>query len=483
MSKNLSDIFPPTEIGGGGGGIEEAPKTGKLHGRKDGAWEEFDPGQLETGNQDGEILTWDTAAAKWVDDDTMIVKGGNVGVGGAPDSARRLHVKGTNQNPAKIETSSTARCYMTFLDANTTNDQTVSIGAEADFLRMTGGSFGFKRASQTGYDLTIDSTGNSTFSGTVNADTVVASSNVNNRNALQALGSSSNVYITPAGIIRRDVGCGIQLTSNSIRNLNGDGIEQDGVIDIGRSGGRFKDAYFSGTVNATTINGRVTDVADHIKAITPTQIASWDAGTSGGGGPSLNLDSRISDDDIIHWNEAWDWGDHSQANYQPAGNYLTPASLNGYATESWVSSNYQPSGNYALVGDSYTKAESDAKYELKGAGGLPDGNWHCTGSITADGNITAFLASDERLKDDIAPMPLGLIDGINPATFKWKDSGKASGGVIAQQLQACGLGDWVNEAPNGDLGVDYTALIGLLLAEVKDLKSRIREVENANANP
>ena len=54
-------------------------------------------------------------------------------------------------------------------------------------------------------------------------------------------------------------------------------------------------------------------------------------------------------------------------------------------------------------------------------------------------------------------MPVGLIDGINPVTFKWKDGGKSSGGVIAQQLKACGLDDWVNEAPNGDLGVDYNA--------------------------
>jgi hypothetical protein len=40
-------------------------------------------------------------------------------------------------------------------------------------------------------------------------------------------------------------------------------------------------------------------------------------------------------------------------------------------------------------------------------------------------------------------------------------------------LQACGLDDWVNEAPNGDLGVDYNALIGMLIAEVKSLKQEI----------
>ena len=81
MSKNLSDIFPPTVIGGGGGGIEEAPKTGKLYARKDENWEEFNPGNLKDGNQDGEILTWDSATADWVDNDTLIVKGGNVGIG------------------------------------------------------------------------------------------------------------------------------------------------------------------------------------------------------------------------------------------------------------------------------------------------------------------------------------------------------------------------------------------------------------------
>jgi hypothetical protein len=281
------------------------------------------------------------------------------------------------------------------------------------------------------------------------------------------------------------------------------GTPGSGTGEIGGGTAKLQvagDGYFSGTVNATTINGKVTDVPDHVKAITPTQIANWDAGTGGGGG-GATTDGRISDTQIVHWDQAYSWGDHKSANYQPAGNYetagtaytkaqsdsryqpagnyLTPSSLNGYATESWVTSNYQAKGNYETAGTAYTKAESDAKYELKGAGGLPAGDWHCTGSITATGNITAYAASDERLKDDIGPMPIGLIDGIAPATFKWKDSGKSSGGVIAQQLQACGLEDWVNEAPNGDLGVDYNALIGVLLAEVQDLKSRVKELEGA----
>jgi hypothetical protein len=101
MSKNLSDIFPPTEIGGGGGGIEEAPKTGKMYARKDAAWEEFATANLDDGNQDGEILTWDTSVANWTHDDTMIVKGGNVGIGtDSPASQLSVASSGTGERVA-----------------------------------------------------------------------------------------------------------------------------------------------------------------------------------------------------------------------------------------------------------------------------------------------------------------------------------------------------------------------------------------------
>ena len=94
MSKNLSDIFPPTEIGGGGGGIEEAPKTGKIYGRKDEAWQEFETADIEPGTQDGETLAWSTADAEYLPNDTLIVKGGNVGIG-TDNPAQLLDVSGT----------------------------------------------------------------------------------------------------------------------------------------------------------------------------------------------------------------------------------------------------------------------------------------------------------------------------------------------------------------------------------------------------
>jgi len=318
-----------------------------------------------------------------------------------------------------------------------------------------------------------------------------------NANAVNAV-----AWATPGGTgyIQINGSNTVELRSTVIFPFN------NNTVDWGRSDKRWKDGYFSGT-----IYGTVDDVPTHVKAITPTQIANWDAGTGGGGG-GATTDGRISDTQITNWDQAHGWGNHASAGYQPAGSYaagnhthpeyLTSGSLSGYATETWVGSNYQAKGNYALVGASYTKAESnaayqpkgsyetagtaytkaqsDAKYELKGAGGLPAGDWACSGSITAAGNITAYYSSDERLKDDIKEMPVGLIDDIQPSTWSWKEGGKASGGVVAQQLQSCGLGQWVNEAPNGDLGVDYNALIGVLVAEVQSLKARVMELENAD---
>ena len=57
-----------------------------MYARQSGSWSEFATGNLDDGNQDGEILTWDTATANWTHDDTMIVKGGNVGIGATSSS-------------------------------------------------------------------------------------------------------------------------------------------------------------------------------------------------------------------------------------------------------------------------------------------------------------------------------------------------------------------------------------------------------------
>jgi hypothetical protein len=104
-------------------------------------------------------------------------------------------------------------------------------------------------------------------------------------------------------------------------------------------------------------------------------------------------------------------------------------------------------------------------------GGLPSGDYTHNGKITA----TDFIStSDERLKENITPMPIGLIDDIKPVSWEWKDGSGPSAGVVAQQLQAVGLGDYVSEDEDGQLGVNYQALTAILLAEVIELKRSLK---------
>jgi hypothetical protein len=107
-------------------------------------------------------------------------------------------------------------------------------------------------------------------------------------------------------------------------------------------------------------------------------------------------------------------------------------------------------------------------------GGLPDGDFTHNGKITA----TDFIAtSDERMKENITPMPVGLIDDIKPVQWDWKDGSGKSAGVVAQQLQAIGLDDYVVEGDDGQLGVNYQALTAILLAEVISLKAEVEALK------
>lgn len=186
--------------------------------------------------------------------------------------------------------------------------------------------------------------------------------------------------------------------------------------------------------------------------------------------------------------------------------------------------------NYATVGTSYTKAESDNKYELKGAGGGNPFPWTgATASFTTNsagsvislnstnargaeiefnnggtrlymrsiagslelvnsgysavffsvsnaGVATAadFVASsDERLKENIEPVKTGVITELDGVSFSWKKDGRKSSGFIAQDVQKISeLAHLVHD--EGDhLAVNYQGMIPYLLAEIKSLRAEV----------
>jgi len=109
-----------------------------------------------------------------------------------------------------------------------------------------------------------------------------------------------------------------------------------------------------------------------------------------------------------------------------------------------------------------------------------------------DGNVTAYSTtiSDERLKTDIERIDNALdkVSQLNGYTFTYKKDGKASAGVIAQEVEKV-LPSAVSEqeiplqAEQGEEYkiVQYDQIHGLLIEAIKELKAEIEALKNASS--
>ena len=123
----------------------------------------------------------------------------------------------------------------------------------------------------------------------------------------------------------------------------------------------------------------------------------------------------------------------------------------------------------------------DAEIDSLGIGTAASGT---TGEIRATGDITAFYSSDERLKENFAPLTgaLDKVKAIGGYEFDWKDGieevvSKTGHdiGVKAQELQAQ-YPELVHERDNGYLAVDYIKLNAVLIEAVKELAAKVDEL-------
>lgn len=103
------------------------------------------------------------------------------------------------------------------------------------------------------------------------------------------------------------------------------------------------------------------------------------------------------------------------------------------------------------------------------------------GTISVTATATAYnTSSDGRLKTDLQPIPADFLDQINVYNHAWKNHGGRAYGVVAQELfdvfpQAVTKG----ENPDDMWSVDYSKLVPILIASIKDLRTRINLLEGA----
>ena len=109
-------------------------------------------------------------------------------------------------------------------------------------------------------------------------------------------------------------------------------------------------------------------------------------------------------------------------------------------------------------------------------------NTTITGILSVTDDITAFFSSDERLKDNIAPIddPLAKVISISGNTFDWNENTNNEGsdtGVIAQEIEALGLPGLVTTRDNGYKAVRYEKLVPLLVEAIKELSGKVDALE------
>ena len=138
----------------------------------------------------------------------------------------------------------------------------------------------------------------------------------------------------------------------------------------------------------------------------------------------------------------------------------------------------------------YTTDENYSSPTLSKVGQFnPDKSLVCAGDITAFGS-----PSDIRLKENIENItdPVTKIKKLNGVTFNYKDTGKKSTGLIAQELEKV-LPEVVYEtesledSENKYKAVRYGNVVGLLVEAIKEqqdqieyMRSEIKTLEEAN---
>ena len=132
-----------------------------------------------------------------------------------------------------------------------------------------------------------------------------------------------------------------------------------------------------------------------------------------------------------------------------------------------------------LNGSSYMYHNGSSKIEATSSGASVSGN------MVASGNVTAY--SDARLKTNVKTIDnaLDIVDQLRGVSFDWKENGKHSIGVIAQEVEEV-LPELVLDATSTDpetkeettvKTVDYGKMVGVLINAIKELKAEVEELK------
>ena len=177
------------------------------------------------------------------------------------------------------------------------------------------------------------------------------------------------------------------------------------------------------------------------------------------------------------------------------GTYGIITSLNGfYLTNNDASETMLlaiPDGSVQLYHNNVGRFQTQAG-GCRVDGGLgvgTDSTGSTAGEVRAADEVTAYYASDERLKENITTIEDALekVNSIRGVEFDWKaDHIKSRGGedgyfvrkhdvgILAQDVKKV-CPEVVAEKEDGTLGVKYEKLIGLLVQAINELSAKVKK--------
>jgi microcompartment protein CcmK/EutM len=105
------------------------------------------------------------------------------------------------------------------------------------------------------------------------------------------------------------------------------------------------------------------------------------------------------------------------------------------------------------------------------------------GSVTFTGNVYAnsFVPSSMAYKDNIRTYEnaLDTVNKLRGVRFDWKDSGKPSVGLIAEEVEKA-VPEVVAHNDGNATGVNYASLVGVLVEAVKEQQGLIKALQQKN---
>lgn len=425
--------------------------TTLVHKRSDVAGKEPTASQLVDGEiaintKDGKLYTLAdgvvvTAGGIWESSssgDIHYTKG-HVAIGELPSADHTLSVAGTSDEyTLKVSNTSTTQCAISLNDNNTTGHTSVGIAAIGDTLSLRSGASEQMQINSAGL-VGINGTPG-TGAGTIGGGT----------DELQVNGDAFISGKLTVGFFEGDGSLltNLPVQTPPVQSVNGK--IGDVVLDAADVGA-IPDTYVAPVLS---VNGEVGAVV-----LTPADIGADTAGTS--------------------YTKA-----QSDAKYHPIFSENTAFNKNfGTSSTTVAKGNHLHTGVYTPFGEAYTKAEADARYTLASSSvdaytkSQSDGRYvPKSGNTTISGTLTAvdFVStSDARAKSNIQTVASDVVGKLNGRVWEWKDTGRKSSGVIAQELDEAGLDYLVHTNEDGMKSVAYNGLVAYLIEEVKALRTEV----------